>query len=157
MLKKAITFQDLDGNSITEEFYFNLNKAELIELETSTKEGLAETLQKIVKEQDHHRLIEQFKSLILAAYGVRSDDGRRFIKSQELRDAFAQTDAYSELFMELATNAESAAAFIQGIVPAAISKAVEDVEKELPKPAQDMTREELLAALQSKNIDLHNK
>lgn len=151
MLKKSITFQDLDGNTITDDFYFNLNKAELIELETSTKLGLSETLQLIVKEQDNHQIIEYFKKIILMAYGKRSDDGRRFIKSQELRDSFEQSDAYSELFIELATKAESAAAFINGIVPTAISQAMDDVKKQdETKPIESMSREELLAAFQKK-------
>lgn len=151
MLKKSITFQDLDGNSITEDFYFNLNKAELIELETSTKLGLSETLQLIVKEDDKQKIIEYFKKIILMAYGIRSDDGRRFIKSQELRDSFEQSDAYSELFIELGTKADSAAAFINGIVPAAISKTIEEVEqKTVDKPIDTWTREELIQAFQNK-------
>jgi hypothetical protein len=152
MIKKAITFLDLDGNSITEEFYFNLNKAELVELEASTKKGLSDTLVDIVKENDRHAIIEHFKKIILMAYGVRSDDGRRFIKSQELRDAFEQTDAYSELFVELGTNADSAAAFINGIVPAAVSQTVSDVEQKAEKPLTEMTREELIAAFQQKSL-----
>lgn len=150
MIKKSITFLDLDGNSITEDFYFNINKAELIEFEASTKIGLSETLQLIVKENDNHQIIEYFKKIILMAYGVRSEDGRRFIKSQELRDSFEQSDAYSELFIELATQAESASAFIRGIVPASLSQAVEEVEKDNNKSPREMTREELLAALQAK-------
>lgn len=153
MLKKTITFEDLDGNQITEDFYFHLSKSELVELETSTKLGLSETLQAIVKEEDHHKLVEHFKKIILAAYGVRSEDGRRFIKSQELRDSFEQTDAYSELFIELATQAEAGAAFINGIVPSSISKAVAEAEKSGNKEIKDMTREELLAAFQSQSKD----
>ena len=149
MLKKSITFQDLDGNSVTEDFYFNLSKAELIELETSTKLGFSETIKAIVKEEDTKRLVKYFKRIILAAYGVRSEDGRRFIKSQELRDAFEQTDAYSELFTELSTKADIAAAFFNGIVPASIGQAIVEIEK-TGKDPNEMTKEELIAAFQKK-------
>lgn len=150
MIKKSITFEDLDGNTITEDFYFNMSKAELIELEASTKIGLSETLQQIVAEDDSQKIIEYFKKIILAAYGVRSEDGRRFIKSQELRDAFAQTDAYSELFIELGANAAAAAEFINGIIPKGLAKTVTEVETKEGKAASEMTREELLAALSNK-------
>jgi hypothetical protein len=117
MLKKLITYTDFDGNERKEEFYFNLTKAEVTEMEMSAEGGLSKTLQRIIETQDNKRIIETFKDLILRSYGEKSPDGKRFIKNQELRDAFAQTEAYSELFMELAMNAESAAAFVNGIVP----------------------------------------
>ena len=117
MLKKNIKYVDYDGNKRAEDFYFNLNKAEVIELQLGTVGGLTKTLEKIVQEKDTSRIIEYFKTLILKAYGEKSADGRRFIKSQELRDAFEQTEAYSELFMELASNAKMAAEFINGVLP----------------------------------------
>jgi len=117
MLKKTITYTDYDGNQRTEDFYFNLSKAEVTEMEMSTEGGLTKMLEKIVQEKDAKRIIETFKDLILKAHGQKSPDGKRFIKTQELRDAFSQTEAYSELFMELAMNAEAAAAFVNGIIP----------------------------------------
>jgi hypothetical protein len=117
MLKKTITYIDFDGKQRTEDFYFNLTKAEVTEMEMSTEGGLAKTLERIVAAQDSKRIIEAFKDLILRSYGEKSPDGKRFIKNQQLKDAFAQTEAYSELFMELATNANMAAAFVNGIVP----------------------------------------
>jgi len=117
MMKKTIPYVDFDGNERTEEFYFNLTKAEVIEMEMSTTGGLAAMLEKIVVSQDTKRIIEVFKDLILKSYGEKSPDGKRFVKNQELRDAFSQTEAYSELFLELATNSEAAAAFVNGIVP----------------------------------------
>ena len=117
MLIKKITYIDFDGNERTEDFYFNLTKAEVAEMEMSTEGGLAKMLSKIVSAQDSKRIIEVFKDLILKAYGEKSPDGKRFIKTQELKDAFSQTEAYSELFMELALNADAAAAFVNGIVP----------------------------------------
>lgn len=118
MLKKTITYTDYNGSERTEDFYFNLSKAELMEMELSTTGGLAETIQRIVKAQDAPAIIKIFKDLVLKAYGEKSPDGKRFIKSKELADSFAQTEAYSDLFMELATNADAAAEFVNGIVPA---------------------------------------
>ena len=117
MLKKTITYMDYNGVERKEDFYFNLTKAELMEMEMSTTGGLAETIQKVVDTKDAPAIIRIFKDLVLKAYGEKSADGKRFIKSKELSDAFAQTEAYSELFMELATDADAAANFINGIVP----------------------------------------
>ena len=122
MLKKTIKFVDYNDVERTEDFYFNLSKAELSEMELETPGGFAAMLQRITAAQDTPSLVKIFKELILRAYGEKSDDGRRFIKSKELSEAFSQTEAYSELFMELATNAEAASAFINGIVPAEIAK-----------------------------------
>lgn len=124
MLKKNIKYVDYDGNDRAEDFYFNLNKAEVIELQLGTVGGLTKTLEKIVQEKDASRIIEYFKTLILKAYGEKSADGRRFIKSQELRDAFEQTEAYSELFMELASDAKMAAEFINGVLPKEAADAI---------------------------------
>ena len=117
MLKKTITYTDYDGNERTEDFYFNLTKTEVAEIELSTSGGLVKVLEKIVKEQDSKKVLELLKDIVLRAYGEKSMDGKRFIKNQELRDGFTQTEAYSELFIELITNAEMAAAFINGIIP----------------------------------------
>lgn len=122
MLKKTIKYTDFDGNERSEDFYFNLTKAEVTEMELSTEGGLSKTLQKIIDTKDSKRIMETFKDLILRSYGEKSPDGKRFIKNQELRDGFAQTEAYSELFMELADNAEMAAAFVNGIVPSMSTK-----------------------------------
>lgn len=127
MLKKNIKYVDYDGNARAEDFYFNLNKAEVIELQLGTVGGLTKILEKIVQEKDTSRIIEYFKTIILKAYGEKSADGRRFIKSQELRDAFEQTEAYSELFMELASDAKMAAEFINGVLPKEAANAI-DVE-----------------------------
>ncbi len=117
MLKKTMTYTDFDGNERTEDFYFNLTRAEALEMELSHTGGLVNTINKIVAEQDTKKLIEMFKDLIIKAYGEKSLDGKRFVKTQEVKDAFIQTEAYSDLFMELATNADSAVAFVNGITP----------------------------------------
>jgi len=123
MLKKTIKFTDYNGNERSEDFYFNLTKAEVMEMEMSTAGGLAEMIQKVVNAQDTVAIIKIFKDLILKAYGEKSADGKRFIKSETLSTEFSQTEAYSVLFMELATDAKAAAAFVNGIVPADMNPA----------------------------------
>lgn len=117
MLKKTIKYTDYNGVERTEDFYFNLTKAELMEMELSTTGGLAEAIQTIVQTKDTPGIIKIFKKLVLDAYGQKSPDGRRFIKNDELKAEFEQTEAYSILFMELATDADAAAKFVNGIVP----------------------------------------
>lgn len=121
MLKKSITYTDYNGVERTEDFRFNLSKAELMEMEMSTTGGLTEMIERIVATQDAPSIIKIFKDLILKAYGEKSPDGKRFIKSEELSTAFSQTEAYSQLFMELASNPDEAAKFINGIIPAGSS------------------------------------
>lgn len=120
MLKKTITYTDYNGIERTEDFYFNLTKAEIMEMEMSTTGGLAESIQRIVAAQDAPAIIKIFKDLVLKAYGEKSPDGRRFIKSKEITEEFSQTEAYSILFMELATDDKAAANFVNGILPANI-------------------------------------
>lgn len=122
MLKKTIEYVDYNGLTRKEDFYFNLTKAEIMEMEMSTSGGLAEMIQRIVAAQDAPSIIKVFKDLVLKAYGVKSPDGKRFIKTDELTLEFAQTEAYSILFMELATDADAAAAFVNGIMPADVAK-----------------------------------
>ena len=119
MLKKTITYEDYNGVERKEDFYFNLTEAEVMEMELSTKGGLTEMINRIVAAQDAPAIVKIFKDLILKAYGVKSPDGKRFIKSDEIATAFSQTEAYSILFMELATDADAAAKFVNGIIPQA--------------------------------------
>ena len=122
MLKETITYTDYNGVERTEDHYFNLTKAELMEMEMSTTGGLAEMIQRVVAAQDAPAIIGVFKKLILKSYGEKSPDGKRFIKSEEISTAFSQTEAYTELFMKLATDADAAARFINGVVPAELAK-----------------------------------
>ena len=117
MLKKTITYTDYDGLERTEEFRFNLTKAELMDMELTTVGTFSKLMQKIIDEKDMVRLAKYFKELILKSYGVKSDDGKRFIKTPELSEAFSQTEAYSELYMELLGNSEYAVKFIQQVMP----------------------------------------
>lgn len=117
MLKKTITYTDYNDVERTEDFYFNLTKAELMEMEMGAVGGLSGMIEKIVSAKDAPAIIKVFKELVLKAYGEKSADGKRFIKSKEISEAFAQTEAYSQLFMELATDADAASKFVNGIAP----------------------------------------
>ena len=119
MLKKTITYVDYNGTERKEDFYFNLSKAEIMEMEMGTTGGMVEMINRIVAAQDAPAIIDVFKKMILKAYGEKSADGKRFIKSKEISEAFSQTEAYSQLFMEHATGADAAAKFGNGIVRAA--------------------------------------
>lgn len=121
MIKKTITYVDYNDVERTEDFYFNLSKAELMEIEMSTSGGLVEMINRIVSAQDAPAIIKVFKELILKAYGVKSLDGKRFEKSDKLRTEFEQTEAYSQLFMELSTDADAASKFVNGIMPSEAS------------------------------------
>lgn len=122
MLKKTVTYVDYNGVERTEDFYFNLSKAEVTEMELSVEGGFSKMLEEIVKSNDNVRIIELFKQMVLKAYGEKSADGKRFIKSKEIAEAFSQTEAYSEIFMELALDEKAAAAFVNGIMPANLGK-----------------------------------
>lgn len=122
MLKETITYTDYNGVERTEDYFFNLTQAEITEMEMSITGGLAEMIRKVVAAQDAPAIIKIFKDLILKAYGEKSPDGKRFVKSDELRTAFSQTEAYSVLFMKLATDADAAAKFVNGIIPADLAK-----------------------------------
>lgn len=132
MLKKTITYTDYDGLERTEEFRFNLTKAELMDMELTTVGTFSKLMQKIIDEKDMVRLAKYFKELILKSYGVKSDDGKRFIKSPELSEAFSQTEAYSELYMELIGNSEYAVKFIQQVMP-------KDLDQSEVAPAGNVT------------------
>lgn len=124
MLKKTITYIDYNGVERTEDFYFNFTKAELTEMDLGTTGGMSEMIKKIITANDVPQLITIFKKLVLDAYGEKSADGKRFIKSPELSTAFSQTEAYSQLFMELATDADVASKFVNGIIPSDVSNSV---------------------------------
>lgn len=128
MLKKEITYTDYNDTSRTETFYFNLSKAELAEMQLSANGGLETYINNIVEAKDGASMVQIFKDLILKSYGEKSPDGKRFVKSKEISDGFSQTEAYSQLFMELITDDKAAADFINGIMP-------KDIQDELKKEA----------------------
>ena len=128
MLKKEITYTDYNGVERTEAYYFNLNKAEIMEMQLGVDGTLTSYIEEIVNTKNVPKIIEIFKKLLLKSYGKKSLDGKRFIKSQEQTDEFEQSEAYSELFMELATDADAGAAFVNGIVPKEMLEASASVD-----------------------------
>ena len=117
MLKKTMTYTDYDGTERTEDFYFNLNEAEVLEMELGIAGGMENFIQRIVNAKDVPELAALFKKIILMSYGVKDPDGRKFVKNPELTEEFVQTQAYSDLYVELCTNADAAAAFMNAIIP----------------------------------------
>lgn len=139
MLKRDITYTDFNDEKQTETFYFNLTKSELVEVEAGHKGGMDAFIKTIIHTEDNDALIKEFKRLILLSYGEKSADGKRFIKSDELREAFAQTAAFDELFIEIATDETKAVEFIKGIIPKDMSIEVEKADQDkptLPPPAR---------------------
>lgn len=136
MLTRTITYTDYNGVERKENFLFNLTKAELMEMELSVNGGMAEMLQKVVDAKDGPTIMRLFKDLLLKAYGEKSEDGRRFMKSKEISEAFSQTEAYSIIYMELCTDDKKAAEFIEKIIPADID--MSEARAMLPQNMQTM-------------------
>ncbi len=129
MIKKTITYEDYNGLERTEDFYFNLSKSEIINWQLGVAGGLTELITKIVNAKDTPELIEYFQELILKSYGEKSADGKQFVKSDALSDAFKQTPAYDILYMELITDENVAAEFVKGVLPKDVAKLIEEEEK----------------------------
>lgn len=139
MLTKTVKYTDYNGNERTETLNFNLTKAEIAEMELSMPGGMSATVQRIIEAQDTKELIAIFKDLLLSSYGVKSPDGRRFIKNEQLREEFSQTEAYSEMFMELATNAEAASEFINKIIPTDMQEQLKNMPKDAKNQIENVT------------------
>lgn len=145
MLKKNITYDTFDGETVTEEFYFNLTRTEIVEMQFGVEGGLQEALMAIIKEKDYKQLLSQMKEIILLSYGQKSEDGKRFIKSKQLREEFEQSAAWDTLFMEVATNDNACAEFVMGIVPPGIitqaeaDEAMETFKKQIETEAGERT------------------
>lgn len=129
MLRKTISFVDCEGNPRKEDFYFNLNKAELMKMELGVVGGMRQKLDRIIKAQDNVEILKAFEEIIAVSYGEKSDDGKHFKKSPAITANFIDTDAYSELFMELITDADKFSAFINGIIPQALAEEVAAQQK----------------------------
>lgn len=126
MKKETISYIDYNGIARKEDFYFNLSKAELMEMEMTTPGGMSSMLTRVIESRDDSEIMKIFKELILKSYGEKSPDGKHFDKSPELSKAFSHTEAYSELFVKLASDSTAAAEFVKGIVPS-------DLQNELNK------------------------
>lgn len=131
MLKKTITYTDFNDVERTEDFYFNLTEAELTDMNLDENGGLADKLQKIIDSKEVKQIKDYFKWIVLKAYGEKSEDGRRFMKSPEITKAFEETQAYSDIWMDLAYNEDAAAEFVNGIMP---KKLLAEAEKSNKAP-----------------------
>ena len=129
MIKKTVTFTDFDGNKRTEDFYFHLTEQELTEWELSVDGGLSGVLTRIVNSQDTKTLIGIFKDLLIKSYGVKTPDGRGFVKNEEVLNNFTCTQAFSDIYMELATDDKAAAEFVNGVMPASLAKKAKEEMK----------------------------
>lgn len=148
MLKKTITYNDFNGDGVSEEYFFHLSKAELVEMELSHQGGLSEALQRIIAAEDGKGIVAEFKNIILSAYGKRSEDGKRFVKNATIREEFESSEAYSTLFMELVTDTDAAVEFINGIIPQGMAEEAAKItgaDLEVVKPPKPVvvTRKEL--------------
>lgn len=129
MLKKTMTYTDYDGVERTEDFYFNLSKSELMEMQLTTDGGYDQMIERIVNAKDLPALAAVFKDLLLKAYGEKSSDGKRFVKSREISEAFSQTPAYDSLYMQLVTDDNVASEFVKGLFPKDLVAEVNKLEK----------------------------
>ncbi len=162
MLKKTITYEDFNGETVSEDFFFHLSKAELVELELSHQGGLSEALQRIVAAEDGKGIVAEFKNIILSAYGKKSDDGRHFTKNQQLREEFESSEAYSSLFIELVTNTDAAIEFINGVIPSGMAEEVAKVAAMDLAPVEEVvvpiiTKEDLVKATPEELQDIQNR
>ena len=128
MLKKTIKYNDFNGDAQEETFYFNLSKAELVEMNLSEKGGLQDYFAKIVAEEDGREIVRLLREIVKSAYGVRSEDGKRFIKSEKNWEEFASTEALDELLFGLYTDSVQSIAFMRGIVPSELSEQMQDYD-----------------------------
>lgn len=133
MFKKTVSYIDYNGKERTEDFYFNISKAELMKLQLGRKGGYQEYLQRCFDAEDVPELLKIFEELIDMSYGEKDDTGKRFIKSAELTEAFKQTEAYSDLFIEFLTSPDAAQEFFTKIMP-------KDIQEQLPKEAANSDR-----------------
>ena len=155
MLKKTITYEDFNGDEVSEDFFFHLSKAELVEMELSHEDGLSEALQRIIAAKDGKGIVTEFKNIILSAYGKRSSDGKRFVKNADVREEFESSEAYSTLFMELVTDTDAAIEFINGIVPSGLAEdaaKVTGADLEVVKPKPTVISKADIAAMSREDI-----
>lgn len=135
MIREVVKYEDYNGLEREEALYFNLNEAELMEMELTTAGGYAEMIEKIVAAQDGPSIFRIFKDLLLNSYGEKTPDGKGFLKSPELRAKFESSKAYSVIFMKLVTDSDAAAKFINGVIPSDMAKQLADTQAKSEHPA----------------------
>lgn len=128
MFSRSFTYKDYNGNTRTDTWYFNLDKAELMKMELGAWGGLDALMKRLVREENPEKIVETFEKIILAAVGEKSPDGRKFIKNEEIREDFRQTPAYADLFYELVMDSEKANAFFKACMPEELAAAITEKE-----------------------------
>lgn len=136
MIKQTIKYTDFNDVERTEDFFFNLTEAELVEYSVSVEGGIEKKLEDIINSNDIKEILKIFKELILLSYGKKSEDGRRFIKNDQLREEFSQTPAYSELYMSFINDDNKAADFVNGILPKSKQMTKEQMDKNMAEAAE---------------------
>jgi hypothetical protein len=155
MLKKTIKYKDFNDEEVEEDFFFHLSKAELIELQMSHSDGLAEAMERMINANDTKSLVEEFKKIILMSYGRKSLDGKRFVKTQTIRDEFESSEAYSTLFFELATNTDAAIEFMNGIIPPNLGAEMEAIQRrEKIKPVPEVKEPQRLTMKELREMNI---
>ena len=130
MIKKTVTYTDYNGEQRTETFYFHYTEAEILDMEMSEEGSFADRIQRIIDAKDKTALMKLIKKFVIDAYGVKSEDGKRFMKNDELKTAFLECPAYSDIFMEMVTNDEIAADFVNGVIPSTMKDRVAKLSNE---------------------------
>ncbi len=153
MYKKLMTYEDFDGNERTEELYFNLTEQEVTEYQLSHNGGITTLINRIIQAQDWKSMVEYWKEFILMCYGVKSDDGRRFIKNDTVREEFASTNAFSDLFMLLSTDDNEAAKFVNNVLPKKMRERLSGMEGELKDIRNASSSSELVRKLNEKGYN----
>lgn len=149
MFCKTITYTDFNGLERKENFYFHFSEDEIIEMELTNDGGFSDFLKRIIDAKDQNMLIKEFKKFVLKAYGEKSTDGRRFIKSDEISKAFSETPAYTTLYMELAFNSESASKFVNALIP---PETIKEILKHVETAKNDQTKVKALAEAVDANL-----
>ncbi len=153
MYKKLMTYEDFDGNERTEEVYFNLTEQEVTEYQLSHNGGITTLINRIIQAQDWKSMVEYWKEFILMCYGVKSDDGRRFIKNDAVREEFASTNMFSDLFMLLSTDDNEAAKFVNNVLPKKMRERLSGMEGELKDIRNASSSSELVRKLNEKGYN----
>lgn len=130
MISKKITFENFDGETVTETHYFNLTAAEIAEMEVSKDGGLSAYLKQIVEAENVRRVLEVFKEIVSRSYGERSEDGKRFHKNKEIAESFCTTEAYSAMFVEFISDADAFAKFVSALMPKSVRLSPEELMAE---------------------------
>ena len=158
MFKYSQKYTDYNGVERTDILYFNLSKAELMEMELSTQAGVEEMIRMMIATNDNAKIVQTFKEMILKSYGIKSEDGKRFIKSKELRDQFEQSEAYSEFFMAMIANEDGLQTkFINGVINGTNvpNLSEEDAVAKLKELGYDTTRiEQSLASKPAEVVEM---